>query len=89
MTDGAIGGFAAERRVTLYGWYVVGAAATIAFIAWGVAFWNIGVFLYAFHEDRGWSRAVLSGVATLFNIVAGLTGLAAGRIVDGTAHGWC
>jgi sugar phosphate permease len=70
------------RRGLFYGWYVVGAAAAIAFVAWGVAFWNLGVFLHAFHEQRGWSRAELSGSAMLFSALAGLTGLAAGRVVD-------
>jgi MFS family permease len=82
VIDGALGGVVDGRRAAFYGWYVVAAAAAIAFVAWGVAFWNIGVFLYAFHEERGWSRSALSGSATLFNIVAGLTGLTAGRVVD-------
>src|SRR3954468_16868667 len=48
-----VGGVGGERRALFYGWYVVAAAAGIAFVAWGVAFWNIGVFLYAFHEEYG------------------------------------
>ncbi len=82
VVDGVLGDVKANRRGPFYGWYVVAAAAAIAFVAWGVAFWNVGVFLYAFHADRGWSRSVLSGSATLFSIVAGLAGLAAGRVVD-------
>ncbi|MFN8521490.1 MAG: MFS transporter [Chloroflexota bacterium] len=65
-----------------YGWYIVAAAAAIAFVAWGVAFWQVGVFLNAFHTDRGWSRTALSGAATVFSLLAGLTGLVAGRAVD-------
>src|SRR2546430_295212 len=70
------------RPTLFYGWYVALAVAAIAFVAWGVAFWNVGVFLYAFHEERGWSRSALSGGAALFSVVAGLTGLTIGRIVD-------
>src|SRR4051812_18179676 len=70
------------RAPFFYGWYVALAVAAIAFVAWGVAFWNVGVFLYAFHEERGWSRSALSGGAALFSVVAGLTGLTIGRIVD-------
>jgi sugar phosphate permease len=81
VVDGTLGG-GAGRRSAFYGWYVVASAAVIAFVAWGVAFWNIGVFLYAFHEAYGWSRATLSASATLFSVVAGLTGLVAGRVVD-------
>ena len=72
----------ASKPGLFYGWYIVAAAAAIAFVAWGVAFWNIGVFLHAFHEERGWSLSALSGSATLFSILAGLTGLVAGRVVD-------
>jgi MFS family permease len=82
MIDGVLDKANASRPGLFYGWYVVGAAAAIAFVAWGVAFWNIGVFLHAFHDQRGWSRAALSGSATLFSILAGLTGLVAGRVVD-------
>lgn len=65
-----------------YGWYVAAAGAAIAFVAWGVVFWNVGVFLYAFQEHRGWSRAALSGSVALLNVLAGLTGLVVGRIID-------
>jgi sugar phosphate permease len=78
-----VGAPVADAPPTLYyGWYVALAVAAIAFVAWGVAFWNVGVFLYAFHEERGWSRSALSGGAALFSVVAGLTGLTIGRIVD-------
>jgi MFS family permease len=79
---GAVGARPEVGRRPFYGWYVVAAAGAIAFVAWGVGFWNIGVFLYAFQVERGWSRAALAGGAALFNILAGLTGLVAGRVVD-------
>jgi len=71
-----------EGRPVFYGWYIALAVTGIAFVAWGVAFWNVGVFLYAFHDARGWSRSALSGGAALFSVVAGLTGFTVGRIVD-------
>ena len=73
---------ATARPVRFYGWYVVGAVVAIAFVAWGVNLYNLGVFLYALQVDRGWSRAALAGGAALFSLVSGLTGLAAGRFVD-------
>jgi MFS family permease len=72
----------ALREGLFYGWYVAAACAAIAFVAWGVAFYNLGVFLDALHEQRGWSRSSLSGGVTVFYVVTGLTGLAAGRVVD-------
>lgn len=69
------------RRV-FYGWYVALACSAIAFVTWGVAFYNLGVFLHFQHERRGWSTALLSLGVTVFYCVAGLTGLAAGRVVD-------
>ena len=70
------------KPARFYGWYIAAAVAGVAFVAWGVALFNLGVFLYAFHVERGWSRSALAGGATLFSILTGLTGLAAGRVVD-------
>jgi MFS family permease len=65
-----------------YGWIVVGACNGIAFITWGVAIFNQGVFLGYFVSEYGWSPATLSVGPTLFHLCAGLAGVPIGRIVD-------
>ena len=73
---------AAELSRVFYGWRVAVAVGATAFIAWGVAFYQLGVFMHAFHEQRGWSLAALSVGPTLFYVIVGLTNLVAGRVVD-------
>ena len=69
-------------RNAYYGWYVVAACNGIAFITWGVAIFNQGVFLGVFVRDFGWSPATLSIGPVLFQLCAGLAGVPVGRIVD-------
>lgn len=79
-TAGAI--VPAHRPPVFSGWYVAVACSAVAFVAWGVAFFNLGVFLNALHLEHGWSRSALSGSITLYYVVAGGVGVIAGRVVD-------
>ncbi len=69
-------------RNAYYGWFVVAACNGVAFITWGVAIFNQGVFLGYYVTAFGWSPAVLSAGPVLFNLWAGIAGLWVGRIVD-------
>lgn len=48
-----------------HGWRVVGAAFTVAMLAWGVGFYAPAVFLHALHKANGWSIALVSAAITL------------------------
>lgn len=69
-------------RDAYYGWYVVGACNGIAFITWGVAIFNQGVFLSYFVSEYGWSPATLSVGPVLFHVCAGFAGVPIGRYID-------
>ncbi len=81
-TPVAVDGKGGGHGQPFYGWHVALACSAIAFVAWGVGFYNLGVFLHAFHTQRGWDLTALSGSVTVFYVLTGLTGLVAGRIVD-------
>lgn len=65
-----------------YGWYVAVAGGLVAFVAWGIGFYQLGVFLNVFHEEYGWSLTALSLSAALFSVVIGTTSLFMGPVVD-------
>ncbi len=58
-----------------HGWFVVAACNGVAFITWGVAIFNQGVFLSHYITQNGWSPATLSVGPVLFHICAGFTGV--------------
>ncbi len=64
-----------------YGWLIVAAA----FVSLGLTYtvwYSFSVFYVALLEEFGWSRAASAGVFSLFVIVVGLAGAAAGALVD-------
>jgi sugar phosphate permease len=69
-------------RTAYYGWFVVAACNGVAFITWGVAIFNQGVFLGYYVTTFGWSPATLSVGPVLFHLWAGVAGVWVGRIVD-------
>jgi sugar phosphate permease len=69
-------------RTAYYGWFVVAACNGVAFITWGVAIFNQGVFLGYYVTTFGWSPATLSIGPVLFHLWAGVAGVWVGRIVD-------
>ncbi len=65
-----------------YGWYVALGVGLTAFIAWGAGFYQLGVFVHAFHDEHGWGLTELSLGTTLFYIIVGLASLVTGRLID-------
>jgi len=70
------------RQSLFYGWYIAVACGVVAYIAWGVGFYQLGVFLHAFHERFGWSVTALSGADMLFYFLTGATSVVIGKALD-------
>jgi OFA family oxalate/formate antiporter-like MFS transporter len=64
-----------------YGWVVVAAAFFVALVAYGVQY-SFGIFLNPLSEDFGWSRALVSGAASLFMFSRGALAILTGRATD-------
>ena len=47
-----------------FGWSVVAGAFVVAVFGWGLGFYGPPVYLYAVHEARGWSVALVSAAVT-------------------------
>ena len=64
-----------------YGWVVVATAFCVALVAYGVQY-SFGIFLNPLSEDFGWSRALVSGAASLFMFSRGALAILTGRATD-------
>ena len=64
-----------------YGWIVVAASCLILAVEWGCQL-SYGVFLTELCQERGWSRAVVSGAYSLFFIWHTVIYFPAGRLND-------
>ncbi len=71
-----------RRRPIFFGWAIVGALGLTTIVSYGTTAYAFGVLLAPIAEDRGWSRAALSGAYALGILVAGLLGIPIGRLVD-------
>ncbi|MFH1382007.1 MAG: MFS transporter, partial [Chloroflexota bacterium] len=72
-----------ERKTSriFYGYIVVAAAVGIQLVAWGI--WDaFGVFFRPFTDEFGWSRAAISGAASLSLLVYGLMSIVVGTLND-------
>jgi len=69
------------RLPFFYGWVVVGSAFLNEALAFGV-YYSFSVFFVALLQDFGWSRAATAGVFSVFVLVSGLMGVAAGALTD-------
>lgn len=63
-----------------FGWRVVAGAFVLAVFGWGLGFYGPPVYLYAVHEARGWSIALVSAAVTVHYlsgalVVANIAGL--------------
>ena len=65
-----------------YGWWVALGTCAISCVCAGVGFYSQGVLLDALCNERGWSRAWVSGATGLYFVVSGFAGLAVGRGID-------
>jgi len=64
-----------------YGYIVVGAAFVIQILTWGI-YNSYGVFFSALEGEFGWSRAVISGAASLSQLLVGVGAIFLGRLND-------
>ncbi|MDY7018538.1 MAG: MFS transporter [Chloroflexota bacterium] len=65
-----------------YGWWVVAAAAMVAFASCGIGYYSFAIFLKPIEAEFGWSRTALSGAMSLLLLVSGLLSPLVGRWCD-------
>jgi MFS family permease len=64
-----------------YGWVVVGACFIITGISYGIQY-SFGVFFKPILEEFGWTRAMMSGVVSVYMIVHGGSAIVMGGLTD-------
>lgn len=64
-----------------YGYIIVLATFILMIVGWGM-FYIYGVFFRPLEEEFGWTRAVTSGAFSLSILIAGISGIIAGRVCD-------
>ncbi len=65
-----------------YGWYIVAAAFVVMTVSSGFGFYNLGVYLNAFVEERSFPVGVTSSATATFFLASGFAGLAVGRFIE-------
>jgi MFS family permease len=65
-----------------YGWRIVTALALTQTVGFGVLYYAFSVFVLPMETELGWTRAQTSGTFSLGLLVAGLTAIPVGRLVD-------
>ncbi len=70
-----------DSRRFSYGSIIIAAALVIQLIGWGT-FGTFGIFINQFQADLGWTRAAISGVASIVMLVHGLFSIIMGNISD-------
>jgi MFS family permease len=70
-----------RRPRLFYGYILVAAAFGIQIVAWGM-WYSYGIFFNPLQSDFGWSRATISGAASLSLIISGLGSIALGNLND-------
>lgn len=71
----------AGRRV-FHGWRIVAACGVMALVAWGVAFYGLGVYLVNLRDLRGLSPALISAAITLQFLAGAGTVAFAGAVFE-------
>ncbi len=71
-----------------YGWYIVAAAFVVMMVSSGFGFYNLGVYLNAFVEERAFPVGVTSGATATFFLASGFAGLAVGRFIENYDLRW-
>ncbi len=67
---------------TFYGWWVTLACGMVLFVAIGIGFYVLPVFLKPLQLEHGWSEVSVSAAATVYFSVSGLTAAFLGPAVD-------
>ena len=70
-----------EKQRFFYGYVVVAVAFSIQLITWGT-FNTFGIFFNPLLTEFGWSRAAISGSASLSTFLCGFVGIIAGSLND-------
>lgn len=64
------------------GWYIVGAAAGVQFLASMLWMQSYGAYVVLLQQDFGWSKALVAGAFSLTRIESGILGPLQGWLVD-------
>jgi len=81
MAEGSKGQAAHSKRL-YYGWYMVGAGASLQFLLAGLMTQSFGAYVAVLQAERGWSKTALSGAAALQQMEAAILGPLLGWLID-------
>jgi sugar phosphate permease len=73
---------AAHSKRLFYGWYMVGAGASLQFLLAGLMTQSFGAYVAVLQAERGWSKTALSGAAALQQMEAAILGPLLGWLID-------
>src|ERR687887_2435689 len=75
-------GQARDSKRFFYGWYMVGAGASLQFLLAGLMTQSFGAYVAVLQAERGWSKTALSGAAALQQMEAAILGPLLGWLID-------
>ncbi len=75
-------GQARDSKRIFYGWYMVGAGASLQFLLAGLMTQSFGAYVAVLQAERGWSKTALSGAAALQQMEAAILGPLLGWLID-------
>src|SRR5207302_386619 len=81
MAEGSKGQAAHSKRL-YYGWYMVGAGASLQFLLAGLMTQSFGAYVAVLQAERGWSKTALSGAAALQQMESAMLGPLLGWLID-------
>ena len=65
-----------------YGWWVVASGCILYLLGSGTVFYGFNVFFNPMIKEFGWSRALISGAASMAFLLMGFLGIGVGRLND-------
>src|ERR671935_3158987 len=71
-----------KPRRLFYGWYMVGAGASLQFLLAGLMTQSFGAYVAVLQAERGWSKTALSGAAALQQMESAMLGPVLGWVID-------
>src|SRR3954470_6536911 len=81
MMEDSLGQARDSKRI-FYGWYMVGAGASLQFLLAGLMTQSFGAYVAVLQEERGWSKTALSGAAALQQMEVAILGPLLGWLID-------
>src|ERR1051325_7523039 len=73
---------ARHSKPLFYGWFMVGAGASLQFLLAGLMTQSFGAYVAVLQAERGWSKTALAGAAALNQVEAAILGPVLGWIID-------